>query len=561
MMDRNTITALLLVTLVLIVTPYYIKLVSPEVEQAQEYLEDATDLDEKRITYLEYDNTQEQKKVGAITVLNEVDVEKFIKVENSLYIATISSKNGGSISSFEIKDHLKNDSTYVNLSSKNNKDNLLIGFKNFSGESVSVKSGWVQQFKGDNFYIENSKTLIYTNNLGGGKITKALTFHPDRFVIDIDTDITEIANNTLNNTYTLGWVGGLPPTEKDSISESTYFNSYLYQGNELVDIKVGEGEDFSNEYKGQTDWVATRSKYFIASLIDDSGEQFIGSTISASYVNEELYNIYTSLESNKIANVSLYLGPLEYDRVKRLAINLESVMDFGWAVVRPISKGVLWVLKTMHGFIPNYGVILIVFSVLIKLIVYPLTKKSYQSTQAMQAIQPEITALKEKYKNNPTKLNTATMELYKKKGVNPLGTCFPMLLQMPLLFALFTVFRSTIELRGEPFVFWIKDLSAPDIIFYLPFKVPIYGDYVCALPILMALSMFAQQKMMSPQAATGAQQQQQKIMQYFMMGFFFLLFNSFPSGLNLYYTLFNVLTIAQQKLTENKKETKSLVTS
>ena len=561
MMDRNTITALLLVTLVLIVTPYYIKLVSPEVEQAQEYLEDATDLDEKRITYLEYDNTQEQKKVGAITVLNEVDVEKFIKVENSLYIATISSKNGGSISSFEIKDHLKNDSTYVNLSSKNNKDNLLIGFKNFSGESVSVKSGWVQQFKGDNFYIENSKTLIYTNNLGGGKITKALTFHPDRFVIDIDTDITEIANNTLNNTYTLGWVGGLPPTEKDSISESTYFNSYLYQGNELVDIKVGEGEDFSNEYKGQTDWVATRSKYFIASLIDDSGEQFIGSTISASYVNDELYNIYTSLESNKIANVSLYLGPLEYDRVKRLAVNLESVMDFGWAVVRPISKGVLWVLKTMHGFIPNYGVILIVFSVLIKLIVYPLTKKSYQSTQAMQAIQPEIAALKEKYKNNPTKLNTATMELYKKKGVNPLGTCFPMLLQMPLLFALFTVFRSTIELRGEPFIFWIKDLSAPDIIFYLPFKVPIYGDYVCALPILMALSMFAQQKMMSPQAATGAQQQQQKIMQYFMMGFFFLLFNSFPSGLNLYYTLFNVLTIAQQKLTENKKETKSLVTS
>lgn len=561
MMDRNTITALLLVTLVLIVTPYYIKLVSPEVEQAQEYLEDATDLDEKRITYLEYDNTQEQKKVGDITVLNEVDVEKFIKVENSLYIATISSKNGGSISSFEIKDHLKNDSTYVNLSSKNNKDNLLIGFKNFSGESVSVKSGWVQQFKGDNFYIENSKTLIYTNNLGGGKITKALTFHPDRFVIDIDTDITEIANSTLNNTYTLGWVGGLPPTEKDSISESTYFNSYLYQGNELVDIKVGEGEDFSNDYKGQTDWVATRSKYFIASLIDDSGEQFIGSTISASYVNDELYNIYTSLESNKIANVSLYLGPLEYDRVKRLAVNLESVMDFGWAVVRPISKGVLWVLKTMHGFIPNYGVILIVFSVLIKLIVYPLTKKSYQSTQAMQAIQPEIAALKEKYKNNPTKLNTATMELYKKKGVNPLGTCFPMLLQMPLLFALFTVFRSTIELRGEPFIFWIKDLSAPDIIFYLPFKVPIYGDYVCALPILMALSMFAQQKMMSPQAATGAQQQQQKIMQYFMMGFFFLLFNSFPSGLNLYYTLFNVLTIAQQKLTENKKETKSLVTS
>ena len=124
-----------------------------------------------------------------------------------------------------------------------------------------------------------------------------------------------------------------------------------------------------------------------------------------------------------------------------------------------------------------------------------------------------------------------------------------MLLQMPLLIALFTVFRSTIELRGEPFIFWIKDLSAPDIIFNLPFKIPIYGDYVCALPIIMALSMYAQQKMMTVE---GANQEQQKLMQYFMMGFFFLLFNSFPSGLNLYYTLFNVLTIAQQKLTGSR---------
>jgi YidC/Oxa1 family membrane protein insertase len=200
----------------------------------------------------------------------------------------------------------------------------------------------------------------------------------------------------------------------------------------------------------------------------------------------------------------------------------------------------------MHGYIPNYGVILIIFSIMVKLIVYPLTKKSYESTKAMQAIQPEISTLRDKHKNNPTKLNQATMALYKKKGVNPMGSCLPMLLQMPLLIALFTVFRSTIELRGKPFVFWINDLSAPDIIFNLPFKIPIYGDYVCALPIIMALSMYAQQKMMT---VGGPQQEQQKMMQYFMMGFFFLLFNSFPSGLNLYYTLFNVLTIAQQKLT------------
>jgi len=134
------------------------------------------------------------------------------------------------------------------------------------------------------------------------------------------------------------------------------------------------------------------------------------------------------------------------------------------------------------------------------------------------------------------------MKLFKEHGVNPLGGCLPVLLQMPLLFALFRVFRSTIELRGAPFVLWIKDLSSPDTILQLPFTIPIYGDHVAVLPIIMGVTMFIQQKMM-PTQASG----QQKFMSYFMTGFFLLLFNQFPSGLNLYYTLFNVLTILQQK--------------
>ena len=544
-MDRNTLTALLLITLVLIITPYYMELVSPSTP----ILDDVIDEEENNQTveYREYEGSSNNQK--DLMALPRETKEKTIKIENELYIATISSLCGGSIKSFEIKEHLKYDSSFVNLITSSNEKNLLISFKDFNGSQIDLDSGWDLQSNADSFYIEATKSITYTNVLDGKKITKVLTFYPNRFLIDIDVDITSISNNTLANNYTITWLGGIPPTEKDSITESTYFYSYLYQGGELLDVKVGQDEEFSNDYKGQTDWVATRSKYFVTCLLDDSGDQFNASNISASYKDKELYDLSVTLQSNRVANISLYLGPLEYERIKNLNVNLEAVMDFGWAIIRPISKSVLWVLKTMNKVIPNYGIILVIFSILVKLIVYPLTKRSYQSTQAMQAIQPEINALREKYKNNPTKLNTATMELYKKKGVNPLGTCFPMLLQMPLLFALFTVFRSTIELRGEPFVFWIKDLSAPDVIFYLPFKVPLYGDYVCALPILMALSMFAQQKMMQPAAATGPQADQQKLMQYFMMGFFFLLFNSFPSGLNLYYTLFNVLTIAQQKLT------------
>ena len=219
MMDRNTITALLLITLVLIVTPYYIKLVSPDVDPIEETFNNSTETTEQPVVYREYESALSQEGNSDLTILDESSVENLVKIENDLYIATISSKNGGSITSFEIKDHLKSDSSFVNLSSNNNKNNLLISFKNFNGELVDINSGWVQQFKGDNFYIDNSKTLIYTNNLGKGKITKALTFHPDRFVIDIDTDITEIAANTLGNTYTLGWVGGCLLYTSDAADE------------------------------------------------------------------------------------------------------------------------------------------------------------------------------------------------------------------------------------------------------------------------------------------------------------------------------------------------------
>ena len=552
MMDRNTLTALLLITVVLIITPYYMELISPTPQDEQKLFEDRQNTEENNIIYKDY--TEEiSPPAGSTPLPFSKKEEKTIEIENDLFITRVSSAYGGTIRSFKTKEHLKDDSSLVELVSQENKDNLILSYKDFTGENITIDDGWVLQEKKDSFFITSTKTFTYVNEFENKRLIKTLTFYPDRFVVDIDIDITAISNNTLANNFSIEWVGGIPPTEKDSVAEAAYFSSYLYQGGELLDVKVGNGETFKNNYKGATDWIATRSKYFVVCILDDSKEQFVGSAISASYNNKELYSISAQMQSDKIANISLYLGPLEYERVKSLGVNLELVMDFGWAIIRPISKSVLWVLKTMHTVIPNYGIILIIFSILVKLLVYPLTKKSYQSMQAMRSIQPEMNALREKYKNNATKLNQATMELYKKKGVNPLGSCFPMLLQMPLLFALFTVFRSTIELRGEPFIFWIKDLSAPDVLFYLPFKIPLYGDYVCALPILMALSMYAQQKMMQPDGAPGLQAEQQKIMQYFMMAFFFLLFNGFPSGLNLYYTLFNILTIAQQKLTKNEK--------
>ena len=139
----------------------------------------------------------------------------------------------------------------------------------------------------------------------------------------------------------------------------------------------------------------------------------------------------------------------------------------------------------------------------------------------MRKLSPEMARLKERHGEDRQAFSQAMMELYKKEGTNPLGGCFPILLQMPVFLALYWTLMESVELRQAPFVFWIKDLSAPDVLFYLPFKIPLYGNYVCALPILMALSMYAQQKMMQPNNATGPQADQQKMMQYFMMGFSF----------------------------------------
>ena len=149
--------------------------------------------------------------------------------------------------------------------------------------------------------------------------------------------------------------------------------------------------------------------------------------------------------------------------------------------------------------------------------------------KAMTSIQPEVQKLRDKYKNDPQRVSQETLKLYKTHGVNPLGGCLPMLLQMPLLFALFIVFRSTIEFRGAPFFWWITDLSQPDVLFNLPFNIPIYGAHVGFLPIVLGISMF-----MSQRLSMASMDPKQKPMMYFMTAFFFLLFNQFPSGLNLY---------------------------
>jgi YidC/Oxa1 family membrane protein insertase len=238
---------------------------------------------------------------------------------------------------------------------------------------------------------------------------------------------------------------------------------------------------------------------------------------------------------------TLYIGPMDSKNLSELNVGLEETMNWGWIVVKPFSIGTLWLFKLLHQFIPNYGLVIIVFAVIVKIVLWPLTHKSYESMKKMQELQPYLKEIREKYKGDAAKMQKATAELYKEHKVNPLGGCLPVLLQMPLLIALFNVFRSTIELRGQPFCLWIKDLSLPDTVIKLNFTIPMYGNQVSVLPILMGVSTFFQSK-------TSMTDPNQKMMLYFMPIFLLLMFNNFPSGLTLYYTLFNIFSMVQQKM-------------
>ncbi len=217
-------------------------------------------------------------------------------------------------------------------------------------------------------------------------------------------------------------------------------------------------------------------------------------------------------------------------------------MSLGAAwIIRPISEYVIIPLfQFLHFFVPNYGIVLILFSFIVKIVLYPLTKTSMRSMQKMQALQPMMNEIREKYKDDPQKMNQQVMRLYKEYGVNPAGGCLPMILQLPILYALWAVFSSTIELRQASFIWWIKDLSIPDVVTTLPFRIPIFGiNEISGLALLMGITMLVQQKM-------SVKDPCQQAMVYLMPILMTLMFNNFPAGLNLYYFVFNFLSIGQQ---------------
>jgi YidC/Oxa1 family membrane protein insertase len=294
---------------------------------------------------------------------------------------------------------------------------------------------------------------------------------------------------------------------------------------------------------GKIQWGALSDTYFMESVIPLEDQQTV--SLKVSKPTPELLKLaFVSAPltlppkgSKKIA-YALYFGPRDTQILQPLGLELDKAVNFGFFDI--ISKPLLWVLRFFNGFLHNYGWSIILLTILVKILFWPLTHKSYKSMKDMQKIQPKIAKLREKYKDNREKLNQETMALYKTYKVNPMGGCLPMVIQIPVFFALYSLLGYAIELRHAPFLLWINDLSAPDRL-SIGLQIPYVGDGIPVLTLLMGASMFIQQKM----TPTTGDPTQAKMMLFLPVIFTFMFIN-FAAGLVLYWLVNNILSIGQQ---------------
>jgi YidC/Oxa1 family membrane protein insertase len=482
--------------------------------------------------------------------------EKILIINTDLYRAEVSTK-GGAIRKWELKKFVTWDNYPVQLVDFDKGGDFSILFTSSDGKLINTRSlyfdadyrNWEQvTLSGDNTYALD----LVLNVNDTSRIVESFRFANGRYSFDVSVRFENMQAIVANFEYQILWQNGLRLTEANSRDEASFAAAYADIGGELEELKA---QAFDHEERkspsGSTDWVATRTKYFAVALIAGSvkaaGAYLAG--ISQHLPDNGVKENYSIAlkepfngSSTEGTKCTVFLGPLEFYLVKSYGVDLERIMSFGleW-IIRPISiYFMLPLFKFLHTFIPNYGIVIIVFTLIIRLLLYPLTHSSMKSMKKMQALQPMMTELKEKYKEDPQRMNKEVMKLYKEYGVNPASGCLLLLPQMPILYALWMVFRGAIELRQASFVSWIKDLSTPDTIVHLPFAIPLFGiTQISGLALFMGVTMFAQQKM-------TVKDPRQKTMVWFLPVMMTLLFNSLPSGLNLYYSIFNVLSIGQQ---------------
>jgi len=371
-------------------------------------------------------------------------------------------------------------------------------------------------------------------------VEKKFTFRPDTYAVDLDLIIKNGTSRSVKGQLGLSlnnWAG-------ESEGRYGFVGPSGLIDNKMNRVKIKDIDE-NNLFSGDVDWIAIQDRYFISALI---ARQAVNAKMKLdSREGKWLKNTFLLPEANvnpgtmKTFEYQLFFGPKSMAVLKTVGHGLEKAVNFG--MFDFIAKPCLWLMNVLYKAIPNYGVAIIILTVLIKIVLWPLGTKSYKSMNEMKRLQPLMAELREKYKDDKKKMNEEIMGLYKLYKINPMGGCLPMVMQIPVFFALYRMLYEAIELRHAPFLGWINDLSAPDRLFHfgfsIPFMQPPYG--IPVLTIVMGATMFLQQKM-SP--APGDPNQAKMMM--LMPLFFTVIFINFSSGLVLYWLVNNILSVSQQ---------------
>jgi YidC/Oxa1 family membrane protein insertase len=473
--------------------------------------------------------------------------QKEIHIETPLYKMTLSTE-GTTITQFLLKRYYKDleKKEMVDIAKVQSEQlpHLTWVMKGLRDESVEVECS------NETISLsESSKpgqlTIQYKTSLGE-KVYHKFTFYPDSYKIDVETslgsrDKTEgsISNVILN-------INGHQISSK-SYELYSGFSAYLDKSFKHLELS---NKNPSEQLKGSLKYLALETTYFVTSLI--LPEDFRGKVTVSQGAQKDLFaeaNILDKTNEQKevMQRYALYLGPKELEQLKKVGDHLDELVDFGWTNF--IAKPLLYGMKFCNDYVRNYGISIIILTIFVKIIFWPLSNKSYKSMKEMQKIQPLLMKIREKYKDNKEQMNKELMQLYRTYKINPMSGCLPIIVQIPVFFALYKVLSASIELRHAPFMLWIKDLSAPDRLFNFSFSIPLmdppYG--IPVLTLLMGASMFIQQKMSPPPGDPT----QAKVMLLLPLIFTFMFIN-FPSGLVLYWFVNNILSIAQQYYIQKK---------
>ncbi len=488
----------------------------------------------------------EQPAVEATTP----QMARTLTVDTPLYQAKIS-ENGAVFYSFLLKKYhekVQKDSPLKQVLT--DIETLGVGEIGFAGKSISglENAVFAADLASAQAQITDGPRRIHFlwHSADGVAIEKTYQFAPDSYVVDLEVTVKNGSSRSIQDRVFVALNGKAPAAKRRYAFEGPS----AYVNDKLEEIEVKKIKDKSN-FDGKIKWIALQSRYFMSGLIPDQIED---TSLQLALKSENILTArYLQAEkaiqpgTQQTYKYRLFIGPKITQELKKVGNDLDKLIDFG--MFDFIAKPCVWLMNLFYSVIPNYGVAIIILTMLVKLILWPLGTKSYKSMSEMKRLQPLMKEIREKYKNDKKKMNEEVMGLYRTYKINPLGGCLPMIVQLPVFFALYRMLYEAIELRHAPFFLWINDLSAPDRLFRfgfsIPFMEPPYG--IPVLTLIMGATMLLQQKMSPPMGdATQAK------MMMFMPLVFTVIFINFSSGLVLYWLINNILSIAQQYYTQKK---------